>query len=223
MNRLPIAPLVLALTGTVVALAQAPSGKVGVINIQSAISTTKDGQKAAGELEAKATPKRKALEAKQNELNALKDQLQKGSNALSETAKQELVRSIDAKTKYFERDMQDAQAESEQDTQKALQELGQKMVAVIDKYARDNGFVLIMDVSSPQTPVLFASPTIDVTKDIITLYDKANPGTTTSSAAPATSAPATTPRPPAATPAAPRPSTTPAATTPAKPKPPGTN
>ena len=225
MIRNGIAPLVLALAGTAaLAQAQAAMGKVGVINIQSAIVTTKDGQKAAAELDAKAAPKRKTLEAKQNDINALKDQLQKGSTALSETAKQEIVRNIDTKTKSFNRDMEDAQAEVEADQQKVLQDLGGRIMAVIDKYAKDNGFVLILDVSSPQTPVMFASNTIDVTKDIIDLYDKAAasgtttnvvpgagrsvPGTTSNT--PRTTSPATTSRPPATTrPAAPATATPP--------------
>jgi len=206
------APFVLALAGAAFAHGQGATGKVGVINIQNAIVTTKDGQKAAAELDAKAAPKRKTLESKQNEINSLKDQLQKGSNALSETAKQEIVRNIDTKTKSFNRDMEDAQAEVEQDQQKILQDLGGRMMAVIDKYAKDNGFVLILDVSNPQTPVLFASNAIDVTKDIIDLYDKAAAsGATTTS----TSGPGST-RPAPGTTAAPRTTTpSPAATKPA--------
>jgi outer membrane protein len=223
-TRKTIAPVVLALVGAAFANAQAATGKVGVINIQQAIVATKDGQKAAAELDSKAAPKRKTLETKQNEINGLKDQLQKGSNALSETAKAEIVRNIDAKTKSFNRDMEDAQAEVEQDQQKVLQDLGGRMMAVIDKYAKDNGFVLILDVSSPQTPVLFASNTIEITKDIIDLYDKAaaSGATTTSTTQPGTTRPATTvPR--MAPPATTRPpvTTPPATTSPAtaKPKP----
>ena len=65
--------------------------------------------------------------------------------------------------------------EWQQDQDRVLQDLGQKMMAVIDKYAKDNGFSLILDVSNPQTPVLYASNTIDVTKDIVDLYDKNAP------------------------------------------------
>lgn len=231
MNRQVIAPLVLALSGCLLAHGQAATGKVGVINIQSAIIATKDGQKAAQELDAKAAPRRKTLESKQNEINALKDQLQKGANALSDSAKAEIVRNIDAKTKAFNRDMEDAQAETEQDQQKALQDLGGRMMAIIDKYAKDNGFVLILDVSSPQTPVLFASNSIEITKDIVDLYDKAAasaaPATTTSApgttrpaatgTTPGRTAPGTTARPPAATTTTPRPPVTTAPA--AKPKP----
>src|SRR5271165_2964855 len=169
------------------AFAQAPA-KYAVINIQGALVTTKDGQKAAGELESKAGPRRKELEGKQNEINALKDQLQKGSNTLSEQAKQDLYRKIEARTTSLKRDVEDAEADWNQEQQKVLQQLGQKMMAVIDKYAKDNGYTLILDVSSPQTPVLYASNTIDITKDIIDLYDK---GAATAAA------PAATPGPPA--------------------------
>ena len=172
------------------AFAQAPNGKVGVINIQNAIVSTADGQKAASELDAKAAPRRKEFEGKQNELNGLKDQLQKGQNTMSEAAKADLIRKIDDQTKRLNRDMEDASAEFDQAQQKILQGLGQKMLAIIDKYAKDNSFALILDVSSPQTPVLFASNSIDITRDIIDLYNK-NAGSLTpakpasSSAAPA--------------------------------------
>ena len=183
------------------AFAQAP-GKVGVINIQGALVSTKDGQKAAAELESKATPRRKELESKQNEINSLKDQLQKGSNTLSDQTKQNLYRDIDGKTTKLNRDVQDAEAEWNEEQQKVLQQLGQKMMVVIDKYARDNGYTLILDVSSPQTPVLYASNTIDVTKDIIELYDKNATPTGATTSGPATPAP----KPPAAT-SAPKPGT----------------
>ncbi len=202
-NKLFVLPL-LALGVALSAQAQGAPSKVGVINIQGAIVTTKDGQKAASELETKSAPKRKELENKQNEITQLKDQLQKGQNTLSEATKAELYKNIDAKTKLLNRDVEDAQAEFDQDQQKILQQLGQKMMAVIDKYAKDNGYTLILDVSSPQTPVLYASNTIDVTKDIIDLYDKNT--TPASAAAPAATRPAT--------PAAPRPGATP----PPKPK-----
>jgi outer membrane protein len=88
-----------------------------------------------------------------------------------------------------------------------LQGLGQKMMAVIERYARDNGYTLVVDVSNPQTPVLYASPSIDITKDIIELYDKsAAQMSAPKPAAPATggtAAPAA--RPPAAAPLTPAP------------------
>jgi outer membrane protein len=172
--------------------------KVGIIHIQNAIISTKDGQKAAAELTTKFAPKKSDLEKKQSAIAQLQDQLRKGSNTMSDEAKQKLMREIDQTTKSLNRESEDAQAELDQEQNKVMQELGQRIMAVIIKYARDNGYAVILDVSSQQTPVLYASDGIDITQDIIALYDKNAPSA--SSANPATPPPAAAAKPAAAPP-----------------------
>ena len=202
--------------------AAAPT-KVGIINIQAAIIGTKEGQAAAKELEAKSAPKKKELEKQQAEINGLRDKLNKMGSVGSEEQKQNLMRDIDTRTKSFNRSVEDAQAELDQEQSRLLNELGGKMLAVLDKYARDNGYALILDVSAQNTPVLFAASGIDVTQDVVGLYDKNAPTgaapATGAGAAPATARPpatgggaaaapgTTAPKPPAAKPgtAAPKP------------------
>jgi outer membrane protein len=162
--------------------------KVGIIHIQNAIISTKDGQKAAADLQAKFEPTRKRLESKRSEIAALQAELSKGSNTMSEERRIQITRDIDEKTKSLNRDTEDAQADFEMEQNKILQSLGQKIMAVITKYSHDNGYSLILDVSSPQTPVLFAANGIDITQDIVDLYDK-NSAPATSSAAPAPAKP----------------------------------
>ena len=173
--------------------------KVGIIHIQNAIISTKDGQKAASELTARFAPRKGDLEKKQSAISQLQDQLRKGSNTMSEEAKQKLMREIDQNTKSLNRESEDAQAELDQEQNKIMQELGQRIMAVIDKYAKDNGYALILDVSSQQTPVLYATNSIDITQDIIALYDKNAPAPT-SSAKPATPPPAAAAKPASAAP-----------------------
>ena len=62
-----------ALALSVAGLGYAQQQKIATINIQAAIVGTKDGQKAAAELESKAAPKRRVIEGKQNEINGMKD------------------------------------------------------------------------------------------------------------------------------------------------------
>ena len=201
--------LAIAASGTI--LAQAQPGKVAVIYFQGAIVGTKDGQKASADLDAKAAPRRKEFEQKQNEVNALQDQLTKGQNTLSEAAKNELYRNIESKKKLLQRELEDAKEEFDGEQNKLIQQIAQKMTAVIERYSRDHGFSLVVDVSNPQSPVLYASPTVDITKDIIELYDQAAPSMTN----PAPAKPGT-PTAPGAKP------TAPAAKPPAT-KPPGSN
>lgn len=166
------APL-LALGFCTMAFGQAatPPVKVGIINIQQAILQTKDGQKAAADLNAKFDPKRKEVDRKQTELQTMETQYRSGANTMSEEAKQKMMRDIDQRRKVLQRDMDDANAELEAEQGRIWQELGQKLMSVIDRYAGEKGFALILDVSSPQTPVLYASNTIDITRDIVGLYD----------------------------------------------------
>ena len=173
-----------------------PQAKVGIIAFQNAIIATKDGQKAAADLTAKFGPRKGELEKKQSTIAQLQDQMRKGSNTMSEEAKQKLAREIDQTTKSLNRETEDAQAELDQEQNRITQELGQRIMAVMDKYARDNGYTLILDVSSQQSPVLFAASGTDITQDVIALYDKNSP----SAANPAK--PATPPPPAAAKPAA---------------------
>ncbi len=44
-------------------------------------------------------------------------------------------------------------------------------MALITKYSRDHGYAVIFDVSNPQSPVLYVSDTVDITSDIVKLYD----------------------------------------------------
>jgi outer membrane protein len=176
--------------------AQTPQ-KLGAINIQAAMTGTKEGQKAAQDLEQKLEPRKKTIDAKAGQIRELQDKLQRGGAAMSETAKADLTRQIDERTKSYNRDMEDAQAELGDDNRRLIQELTTKMTKVIDEYAAANGFSIIFDVSNPNTPVLYTSNMIDVTRDVIALYDKANP--VTAGAAPSKPA-APAPRPPATTP-----------------------
>jgi outer membrane protein len=185
------------------AWAQSAPAKIGIINIQSAIAATKDGQKASADLNTKFNPTRSRLEKKQQEIEGDKARLNTGANAMSADQKEKLMRDIDQKTKALNRDAEDAQAEVDQETGKIMQELGGRMMAVINKYAKDKGYALVLDVSSQQSPVLFAPD--DITEEIVKLYDANSPGLT--SAAPG-GAPAAAKPPSAMPPAAARPPAT---------------
>ena len=190
--------------------ASAPPTKVAIIHLQNAMAQTKDGQKAAADMETKYGPRRKEIDRKQSEMGQLETQYRNTANTMSPEARDKLARDIDQRRKQIQRDMDDAQAELQQDQDRVLQELGQKMMAVIDRYAADKGYGLILDISSPQNPVLFASNAIDITRDIVELYDRGAGGaaaTAPANAAPAIGAPPASAVPPAARPApvAPRP------------------
>jgi outer membrane protein len=217
-SQLIIMPALVALCGAMAWGQQASSAqpplKIAVIDMQSALLGTKDGQKAVAEFQAKFAPRQQEFQKRQADLQAKQDQYRKTENTLSEDAKANLQRDIDTVTKALQRDTQDAQQDAQEEQQKLISELGAKVMQVINKYANDNKITMVFDVTNGQqgNNLLFASTSIDITRDIIALYDQLT--STTSSATPAPkplapasaprpAAPASTPKAPAATPAAP--------------------
>jgi outer membrane protein len=198
-NFVVFTALVLGVAALAQAQGQVPT-KIAVINVQTAILSTKDGQKAAADLQTMFSPRQQDLEKKQAELAALQDQLRKGSATMSDEAKTKLMRDIDATTTRVNRDTQDARSDLDEAQGKVMQELGGKMMAVMEKYAVLNGYAVVLDVSSPQTPVLWAASAVDITNDIVKLYDQANPGAAAAPAVPAAKPPAAA-KPAAAAPA----------------------
>jgi outer membrane protein len=185
----------LALAGAASAFAQQ---KLAVIDMQSALVQTRDGQKAVGELRDKYSPKDAEFQKRANDLQAKQAQYQKTSNTLSDTAKASAEREIETMQRNLQRDSDDTRADMDQDQQRVLNDLGGKMMQIIQKYAADNQISMVFDVSQQPNNLLFATTAIDITRDIIALYDKTAPA----SAAPALSTAApkpSTPVRPAAT------------------------
>jgi outer membrane protein len=210
LNKTLISVPVFALGVAMLANAQAASTptKIGIIHIQNAILATKDGQKAANDLQSKFGPTKSQIDKMQNEVMQVEDKLKKGSQTLSDDARTQLMRERDQKATALKRATEDAQAEVEQEEGKLMQELGQRVMQVVAKYATDNGFAIIIDVSSQQTPVLWAANGIDITKEIVDLYDKNAPAPSAASPKPAATAPPAAA--PAAKPPAPKPAAPPA-------------
>jgi len=74
--------------------------------------------------------------------------------------------------------------------------IGRKMLEVLDRYSRENGYTVVLDTSAQGSPVVYGSSQSDITNEIVRLYDQAYP---VKSAAPAGSSSSSTPKP--ATPA----------------------
>jgi outer membrane protein len=146
-------------------------GKVATMAFQAAIFETKDGQKALAELQAKFNPVKARLDTKRTEIAKNEDALRKGQNTLSPEAQQKLARDIDIATKSLNRDTDDANADLEQENQRLVNELAGKMIAIVGKYATEKGYSMVVDIGSQNTPVIWASNTVDITRDAIAAYD----------------------------------------------------
>jgi outer membrane protein len=123
---------------------------------------------------------------------------------LSDEEKSRLQREGDQLTRTFQRKQQEFQDDTNDAQQDVVNRIGRKLVDVLNKYSKENGYSIVLDDSSQQTPVIFAANQIDVTQDIIRLYDQSYP--VKAGAGAGTTAPRPAPRAtPGTTPAAPKP------------------
>lgn len=192
-----------ALIGAVASNAQAaPAGaapaaaKVGVLNVQAAIASTAEGKQASAELQSQFAARQTELETLNKQIDDLRKRLQAGQNTLSQEEQARLTRQGEGLAKQAQR----KQEEYNEDVQAALgdvrERIGRKMLDVLDRYARENGYSAIFDTSSQAQVIIYASNQADVTQDIIRLFDQAYPvkaSATPAKPAAAKPAPTTTP------------------------------
>lgn len=175
--------------------------KIGTINIEQAVVNSNEGQRDFEALRKKLEPKQNELKGQNDELEALQKQLQTQGEKLNDDARATLVKQIETKKKSFDRSVQDAQEDAQNQQKEIFQRILQKMAPVIVKHAQESGFAMIVDTSNPwpQSPILWYGENGDITRAVVDLYN-----TQSGVPAPAASAPAK----PAAKPAAPKPATT---------------
>ena len=189
-----------------------PAGptKVGIINLQQAIIASNEGQREFQTLAKKLEPKQADLQKMNTEVQDLKKQLDTQGDKLNEEARGNLQRSIDAKQKTLQRSAEDYQSDLQQQQNEIASKILDKLYPVLDKFAKENQFALIIDVSQqwPQGSVLWADQSrVDITKAVVDLYNVQSgvAAPAPANALPSAPKPATTPR------------TTPAPRPPAKP------
>jgi Skp family chaperone for outer membrane proteins len=198
-NSVVITAVLYGVAAGALAHAQAPavSGgpvptKIAVINLSEAMARTKEGQLVAKQMTDKFGPKKADFDKRQQEIDQLQDKLTKGRATMSQEAQNQLAAEIQKKGTDLKRFGEDSQSELENDQARATQELQNRIQPILQNYAIQNNFAMVIDVGQ-QSPVLWYASATNITDVMVALYDQAHPVAT--AAAPAGAAPKTTPAP----------------------------
>ena len=199
----------LAQTGTAAAAnpaAPSASARIGIINIQNAIVMTNEGRRDFEALQKKFEQTQSTLNNLSKEVDNLKKQLQTQGEKLNEQSRADMVKNIETKQKSLQRQVEDAQADFQGQQNEIANRIGGKLLEVLDKFAKQNGYSVILDVSGQQSPVLWAAQTSDVTQEIVNSYNAQSSVPAPASVPGGAAKPAgTAARPPAPKPPAPKP------------------
>jgi outer membrane protein len=176
----------------------APAGpaKIAVIAFQVAVGQTNEGQRNFADLQKKYAPREEQLKNLNDEIETLTKQLQAQGDKLSDAERASRAKAIDDRKKKLDRDAEDARNDFQQEMQDMYNGLASKVYDVLESYAQQQGYTLVLDVAQQQTPVLYATESTNITKAIIDAYNVKS-GVPAPPAPPAgAAAPKTAPQPP---------------------------
>jgi len=166
----------------------APGGtlpKIAIVDIRAAMLSTGEGKQMAAEIQSQFSAKQADLDNMRKNLEDIQTRLNNGRQTLGDEERVRLERQGQRLQQQLQRRQEEYQQDFNDAQQDAIDKLGRKMGDVISRYARENGLMMVMDA---QMCNIYCSNQLDVTQDIIRLYDQANPVKT--GAAPGRPAPA---------------------------------
>lgn len=148
--------------------------KVAILQFQDAVLATQEGQAATAAMKAKYDPRKALLDKRRSDLQAIQDKLQGGAT-LTREARARMDSDLASGSRTLGRDVDDLNAEVQEEEGRILQSMSSKMGDVIKGYATKNGYTIVLDVSGEGPAVLWATPAVNITVDIVKLYDQAHP------------------------------------------------
>jgi outer membrane protein len=181
MKRVSVLAAVVASGFALSAAAQTPAAgatnaapKVAVIAFQAAVTATNEFQRDFGDLQKKFEPQRSQLKSLSDEVDSLTKQLQSQGATLSDADRAAKAKTIDEKKKQAQRIAEDAQNDYQQAMQETFGKVAQKVDDVLNSYAKEQGFTVVIDATENQQQaplVLYAAPSSDITKTIVEAYN----------------------------------------------------
>ncbi|MSO21920.1 MAG: OmpH family outer membrane protein [Acidobacteria bacterium] len=205
MKRILVFAGAIALALPMAATAQTNPPKIGVMNVLRAIVECNEGKQVNEEFQKKFETKREELSGKQKEIETLQQQLRSQAATLNDEARAALTRSLEVKTTDLQRSQEDAEKEFNELRNQIFNRIASKLAPLVQQYAKEKNFTLVLDSSSQTTQLTYIDPATDVTDDVVKRYDAmqgsssppaAKPATTASPKAPAAKPPASaTPKP----------------------------
>jgi outer membrane protein len=146
--------------------------KIAIINLQRAVASTAEGKKASAALEGK-------FSLAQSDLQAMQKQLQELQNRITNSNGTDLIR-LQRQAELLNRQYQrkkDGLTEALDAAQiDVIANIGARMQNIIDRYARENGYVVVLNTTAAGgSPVVYASNQINITDDIVQLFDQKYP------------------------------------------------
>jgi Skp family chaperone for outer membrane proteins len=173
-----------------------PDGKVVVINTAAFPEKIGELKQKYDQVNNQFKDRYQKLQQMDQQAKQLATELETKGPNLEPTKRAEYTQKLDELKKQGTRELEDLQTDSNKALEIQTKSVRDKLSQFISNYASQRGITLIVDLPGAyQSGILaFWSPSVDITEDFITEYNKANP--VPAGAAPAPAQPSAQPKPP---------------------------
>ncbi len=144
--------------------------KIGSVDLQKALATCQAGKDAQKQYEAEVKKAQSKLDGKKGEYKKLQDSYEKQKDSLNAKAKGEKEEEILSTEKDLRRSFQDSQEQLKRKNDQIVGELVGKIRKVVESYGQSEGYSVIVERGGVST--LYVSPTLDVTDEVVKLFDE---------------------------------------------------
>ena len=156
--------------------------KLAFMNIQQAIAISEEGKRESGILQQYVDSKSSELQKLQKEVETLRTQLEVQGSKLTDEARADLAEQIENKDTNLQRFQQDTQKDIDNRRQKLQNAIARKMLAVIEKVAKEKGLSAVQFIDVAQI-FGYVDPALVITEDVVKAYNQAYPPATVAPAA----------------------------------------
>ena len=144
-------------------------GKTGYVNLISALESTKQGQKVKNKLEKTAETAKKTFKTKEQDLQKEEEALKKDAPLLSEQARNQRIQKLQEKYMNYQRQRKQKELELQNLQSKLMNPVVERIKQVAGEVARKEGYLVVENIGND---VLWVDPKLDLTKKVITKFNK---------------------------------------------------
>lgn len=145
--------------------------KIGVLDLQGVMENSVQGKRFQAEMEKLTAEKQQQITSREQRIQDLQKELEAGANVLSENAKREKQDEAERLIIDLRRFRDDAERELESRYRRMLSDVEEKILPIITAFGEENNYTLIL--ARMQSGLVYASRTVDVTPQIVRLFDAA--------------------------------------------------
>ena len=146
--------------------------KIGIIDLQMVIANSRAGKAAKSAFEAEFKQKQQIIESKSSQLEAMKNEFIQNGPVMNEVTRKQKAEQIDQLDKELQRSRADFRDELQKRDYELLEKILKDLDGILQSIGKSGGFTLIIEKT--EGGVIYASPTIDITQQVIQAYDAKN-------------------------------------------------